>query len=312
MKKVFGFCTLILFLTLFFLRCEKNPNDPVIPATLTYSVHWDKDTVSKGYTVFVEWTSENATAVDLEINGGNIPISVNGSKSFVLYTTSTFLFTFIGEDTVMTKTFVVFVETVPPPPEPPVIELPDSIHTPFNTSINIIVQITGATSTSSDLPGFSGLSGGIFSTPILMDTVIYHFFASNEFGTAEDSIIIFVDPPLPPTFMDFITEHPWSAVSGVVSCMCDEGPWYNMSFSQEQLDIKYFFKKNGTWEGYLYGILVGNGTFSIVDSILIWGAEYQIKVLNSTTMTIINSNELTIGCPGDVGCAIRTYVPTTL
>jgi len=198
---------------------------------------------------------------------------------------------------------------IPPPPTPPVIEMPDILHASYNTSINVTVLITGATSVTSDLPGFSGLTGGTFATPILTYHAVYHISASNEVGTTVDSVMIaVVDFPSSP-FMDVITEHLWSVISGMGSCECDEnGPWYEGTFSQIELDTKYSFKKDGSWEAYRYGILVNWGDFSIIDSTLYWGGViYKIQVLNSETMELLHSGALVIGCPGGIGCIMKTY-----
>jgi hypothetical protein len=98
----------------------------------------------------------------------------------------------------------------PPPPEAPVILLVDSVNIPSGASYNIALVIQNALTVLSDIPGLTGIAGGIYPTGPLTHDTVFHISATNDVGTTVDSIRIFVEPPLSTTRQDSIAyPHAW-------------------------------------------------------------------------------------------------------
>jgi hypothetical protein len=310
-------CILMIFIT----GCKKDkyiePENNNPPAILTAQTNINRDTVPPDGMIIYSWQS-NAKYHILEIKEGGIVIlrdsliEQNGSRTYVMHKSSTFISTFYGDKSVppiiCTKNVVVSTATV----NNPTIHLTATPNpTDGSGDVTITVIASNFNYIITDIPGAS--APGTFRVSI-SKTTTFHGEADGENGLkAFDSVIVVFHSSTTPTFMDIITEHPWSVISGVRNCAGDEnGIWDNATLSQEDLDVKYVFCTDGNWEAYRYGVKINWDTFSITDSILIWGGgHYEIKVLNSTTMTL-KHGEMSIGCPGNYGYVKRTYGPAVL
>ena len=299
----------VLSLVILLQGCTKDTTEPVNPpATLTYDVKANKDTVKKGESVTFEWTS-NAKLCTLSINGAQESVSVKGKKDFPLTQNTFFVFTFTSETkSVKVETFskMVFVKDEVLPKAPTFSSLTASPNrTDVGGSALITFSTTDADSVTSNLVGVHGTSGS-FPTPALQKTTTYTFKAWGKGGTAVDSITIVVNEPPVLTFMNYITAHPWGILSKQYKYY--EGDlWVPIEPSPESLLNKHIFQANNWWECYNKNVLIGNGPFSITDSVLTWGVNKKIIALNETTMVIKFKVICLSGCPTDSIIYQETY-----
>ena len=309
---------LVLFGVIFFAGCKKDPGQsstqPPVAPTLQMSVNATQ--VSLGDSVTVSLQSTNATSVQIMWSGPTFNgLPINGSKKIgPLLINTTITITATGPGGSVKKDKSVTVVNLPPPEKPSIVLTYDTSTIPYGGYKDVSWVIKKATQATLNGAPIDTIGNRHFSD--LKENTTLDFQYSGPGGSKDTTIMITVGPPPAPTpLMDIIAEHPWSEVSGLVSCTEDEnGYWWNLSIGQEELDHKCVFKKDGTWKIYLYGILVNWGTFSIneADSTMTGYAGYnKFWVLNPTTMTL-KSQELSIGCPGDLGYTKRTYGPTTL
>ena len=288
LSSLLALCIFFFFLT----GCKKDvpePEDIIPPVTLLEaSVLPIPDTVPKGSSVYIQWTS-NAKSLEIAINGEPQPLFEGvGKKLFVIKVNSSFRFTFTGEKTtplVLTETRnIIAAEVIIPHPKPTV-TLTAPLITEFGTSVSIKLETTDANSVISSLPGVSGTFGN-FPTPQLQETTTYTFAAYGEGGVTVDSITIQVEPKKNP-FYGYIQAFPWRVIKAEYRYL--EGTiWFDGDPSAAILSRKNVFLENLNYEVYQFGILINWGNqYSISDSILIWGGwENKIDTLNQNRMVL--------------------------
>lgn len=319
MKKLMIFFVAFFFPLVFMITgCKKD--ESIIPTetlpTISLTPSHDIEVPFNGTATF-SWDAKDVLSCCIvrDVND-TLSCKLSGSITLDSLITTTYITVFYVslKGKLSEQSITITVKDGPPPPLPvPTITVSaDPTEVSRDESSEITILTTHTDSVTSDMPGLKIGVSGKYPTPSLASTTTYHFKAWGKGGTDTTSITIIVNPPTNPN-LDLITSHPWSETSGVRNCIGDEnGFWDPLTFSQEELDIKNVFKKDGTWKSYRYGILVNWGTFVITDSTLIGYAGYnEIKVLNSITMTL-KHQELSIGCPDYSGYTKRTYGPTTL
>jgi len=236
---------IVFLLSLVFLAgCKKDPGQsstqPPVAPTLQVSVNATQ--VSLGDSVTVSWQSTNATSVQIMWSGPAFNgLPPNGSQKVgPLQINTTITVTAIGPGGSVKKDKSVTVTNLPP--DTLKISVSADLSTvPWNTNTTIIVQITGADSSKSDLPGFSGVSGS-FPTPLLTSRTTFHFTAYGKGLIAKDSVTIDV---IPETKTQMLTYKPWKIIKMDTTL---NGNWGNFPFSPCRLDDLLIFKVDGTYE----------------------------------------------------------------
>jgi hypothetical protein len=323
MKKILFFMLLGLFLSLI-IGCEKDIIPPEPPTPLNVVVEPTGDTIVD---------VGEAVPYDIQTNADYM-VNVTEESEDTIFHPGNFILPFVaskvgrnelhcrffkvGSERILITRVVIGKDTVvPPPPEKPVILLLDSARVPSGTSYNIALVIKNALSVSSDIPGLTGTTGGIFPTGSLTHDTVFHVSASNEVGTTVDSIIIFVDPPpLPTPLLDAIRKYPWANVSA--SWKCDESDsWQDLIILPSWLAIKFVYGTDGQWRAYRFGNLIGSPCFySIVesDSTLILGdLIFKIDYLIDTLMVLERQNSVhNVNCDDSLAFQLDNYVATTL
>lgn len=315
MKKIVLFIMASLFLFFLLTRCNnksENDDDPVNPKPRIYSAYAVYTEVLVGQTDSVKYSSNADSASVITPAGtlllenplqGVIPITINveGTTEIMFHFEWT-----DGQYPVHNFKECYIIGYLPLKMNAA------STQISWRTSASLQIETHLADSTVISYSGIDtvlqGDFNGDFLTNTLDTTTLVKIATYNKLGVVQDSVTITVNAP---TLLDFIAAHPWSVVSGVASCSCDDGSWFDLYIGEEILNTKYFFKNDGTWEAYRYGVLVNWDEFSVTDSILNWGGGiYIINVLNLYTMILRHNDAPVIGCPENNGCIIKNYSPS--
>jgi hypothetical protein len=253
--------------------------------------------VTVGGNVTFQWTS-NADSLILTINENSYQ-SLNkiGTKVFGIQETSGFVFRFYKNDSTSAKTFTIIA--VPPPPTPPtltVVALLDTIEYGASTTITIL---SNGDSISSDLPGFTGVSGD-FPTPNLTENTTYHFTAFNEGGQTTVSKNIVVIPL--PTDTDYVCSHPWRADSVFKTVDTLLGWTYKFPYETSDYDFYRIFFYDGSYESYRIfdNVNTGGGQWYFENNGIYFG--YGLKHILDLNYDefIVEFEEGCVDCPNGV------------
>jgi hypothetical protein len=301
MKTKFFFL-IALILSLVYAGCEKEkPADPTPAPPVNYPLLCDiqvnKDTVTVGGNVAFQWTS-NADSLILTINENSYQtLNKIGTKVFGIQETSGFVFRFYKNDSTSAKTFTIIA--VPPPPTPPtltVVALLDTIEYGASTTITIT---SNGDSISSDLPGFTGVSGD-FPTPNLTESTTYHFTAYGEGGQTSASVNIAVIPL--PTDTDYVCSHPWRADSVFKTVDTLFGWTYKFPYETSDYDFYRIFFSDGNYESYRIfdNVNTGGGQWYFENNWIYFNYGFKYILNLNYNEFIVKFEEGCVDCPNGV------------
>lgn len=304
---------LALCILVFITGCKKDYPEPVIPnppATLTFNVTPNKDTVKKGDSVLVTWTSKNAKICTASLNGVKQTLEVNGSKYFPITQNTFFEWTFTSEGTetksseTKTFTFTVFVsDDTKPAPTLTLTSTPNRTEIGGSVTINIVA--TNYTSVSSvDIPGVTG--PGQYEVSNLTETTTFHAEAIGEGGTVSKTITITVDPIVLPSKTDLLVFDRWYEDT-VWYKNAEADPWEFLVLSNSEW-ISYH--TDGTVNRYEPpNIIISYGAWWwSPGEVYLMGAYTNTVVRLDSTTLIIMRNEDCPSCPLGYKIVMRKFI----
>jgi len=284
------FLLTVLVGVLILAGCKKDSTQPPVAPTLQLSVNTTQ--VSPGDSVIVNWTSTNATSVEIMWSGPTFNgLPPNGSQKIgPLQINTTITITATGPGGTAEKTKSVIVTSLPPPLEKPSIVITyDTSIVPYGGSKGVSWVIKKATQATLNGIPIDTVGNHTFMNLVKDSTLDFH--CSGAGGVKDTNIIIRVASQT--TICQMLTHLPYKIVK-IDTAGGGTSNWGNYTIATCQLDDLLIFKPNGTFERHqgtdfcMPGSpeLFGDGLWELLDNetkISIGGTVYDIAELTSTT-----------------------------
>lgn len=294
MKTRILFSVLVFSLLAVMPACKKDLIDPPVvdpPKDTTYTLTYKdgnvpivNDTLYKRYGDIFDfsWEFKGEQTFEILLNSQHFSSAKTGKQSITVEEQLVFNF-LVGGKKVKSQV-IVLVSEIPFP----VINITTDTSVAYNGTANVSWNIQYSTVrylNSTQIP----VSGNLQLASLKRDTVL-QFSASNSNGVkyTNKDVTIHVGPPPPPTNKDYLCNHvlPWKHSKEYYKYY-EENQFDSLTLSSYELSRRTYFYQNGLRETFKSGhILVGNGPYSINDTILLWGMLYKIIYLDYELMIL--------------------------